>query len=91
MWNKRPAEADNRYLIKLRGHFVRDAVADKHGALCACIFGDIEPTAKVIGKIIGKSVKLPNVVGSHDSLTFLVNVESVNFCLMEPDETERGA
>lgn len=70
---------------------MRDPVSDKHGALFACIFGDIEPTAKVIGKIIGKSVELPNVVGGHDSLTSLVNVESVNLCLVGPDETEPAA
>ena len=58
----------------------RCAVVDKHSALFACIFGDIGPTAKVIGKIIGKAAKIPNVVGDYDSLTFLVNVENVNSC-----------
>ena len=67
--------------VKLRGHFVRDVVADKHASLWRSFFGCDNPKFLAIGNII----KMPNIASDNDSLNFFVNGSNVNEVLLDED------
>jgi hypothetical protein len=72
-------------LIKVRGHFVRDVISDKHLAFWSHFFKCSQDNPPKFA-MLGAAIKLPSIAGDNDSLNIFVNGQNIQEVLCDPEE-----